>query len=101
MQSKNLNEIQLYVKKTLTQRGFDNETIEQKLMLLVEEVGELAKAIRKSSGVKIDKSKKQYNIESEIADCLIYLFDISNKLNINIEKAFWHKEEENKKRVWS
>ncbi|OIP22962.1 hypothetical protein COX95_02860 [bacterium CG_4_10_14_0_2_um_filter_33_32] len=96
-----LKELQAYVKKTLKERGFDDETVEQKLLLLVEEVGELAKALRKHSGIKIDKNRPQGEVEHEIADCFIYILDICNKLNIDIEKAFWSKEKINKQRHWA
>ena len=58
-------------------RGFNKEKSSDKILLLVEEVGELAKAVRKNEKkLGIDKTK-EYNyssIESEIADIFIILF---------------------------
>lgn len=56
------------------------------MLLLTEEVGELAKAIRKDkTSVSIDKLKiNNYStIESEVADIFIVLCSICNKLNID------------------
>lgn len=44
-----LVELQNYINNVLEIRGFNNQSIELKLMLLMEEVGELAKSIRKDS----------------------------------------------------
>ena len=99
-----INEIQSYIKKVMEVRGFNKEKSSDKILLLVEEVGELAKAIRKNeNNLGIDKTK-EYNyssIESEIADVFIVLLSICDILNIDLLKAFLNKEEENIKRIWS
>ena len=99
-----INEIQSYIKKVMEVRGFNKEKSSDKILLLVEEVGELAKAIRKNEKkLGIDKTKK-YNyssIESEIADVFIVLLSICDILNIDLLKVFLDKEEENIKRIWS
>jgi len=43
-----INEIQSYIKEVMQIRGFNKEKSSDKILLLVEEVGELAKAIRKN-----------------------------------------------------
>ena len=99
-----INEIQSYIKEVMQIRGFNKEKSSDKILLLVEEVGELAKAIRKNEKkLGIDKTK-EYNyssIESEIADVFIVLLSICDILNIDLLKAFLNKEEENIKRIWS
>ena len=99
-----INEIQSYIKKVMEVRGFNKEKSSDKILLLVEEVGELAKAIRKNeNNLGIDKTK-EYNyssIESEIADVFIVLLSICDILNIDLLKAFLNKEEENIKRIRS
>ena len=98
-----INEIQSYIKKVMEVRGFNKEKSSDKILLLVEEVGELAKAIRKNEKkLGIDKTK-EYNyssIESEIADVFIVLLSICDILNIDLLKVFLDKEEENIKRIW-
>ena len=99
-----INEIQSYIKKVMEVRGFNKEKSSDKILLLVEEVGELAKAIRKNEKkLGIDKTK-EYNyssVESEIADVFIVLLSICDILNIDLLKVFLDKEEENIKRIWS
>ena len=99
-----INEIQSYIKKIMEMRDFNKEKSSDKILLLVEEVGELAKAIRKNeSKLGIDKTK-EYNyssVESEVADVFIVLLSICDILNIDLFKVFLEKEEENIKRTWS
>ena len=97
-----LPELQAYAKLALSGRGFDDETIPEKFMLLMEECGELAKAVRKgATSVKTDAASKTYDVGAEAADVLMYLLDIANRLGIDLESAFRAKEEENRKRTWS
>ncbi len=98
-----LESLQEYVRATLKERGFDDETVAQKFMLLLEEMGELAHAARKRADIKVDETKwkdNEQNLQDEAADVLIYLLDICNKLDIDLMKAFIAKEEKNKKRTW-
>ena len=99
----NLNEIQKYIKKVIDIRGFGNQPVEQAMLLLVEEVGELAKAIRKEkTNMCIDKNKiKNYDtVEGEIADVFIVLTSVCNLLNINLYDVFYEKENINVERSW-
>ena len=85
-------------------RGFANQEIEKTMLLLLEEVGELAKSIRKNAtNMGIDKNKINHydTIESELADVFIVLSSVCNKLNIDLYKALKDKEEENIKRIWN
>jgi len=50
--------------------------------------------------MKVDHNSKFGSIEEELADIIIYLCSIANRLDIDLEKAFRDKEEVNKKRVW-
>lgn len=73
------------------------------MLLLVEEVGELAKSIRKEkTNMCIDKQKiNNYDtIEGEIADVFIVLSSICNLLNINLYDVFCEKEKINVERAW-
>lgn len=98
-----LQEVQQYIKDVIEIRGFANQEIEKTMLLLLEEVGELAKAIRKSAtNMSIDENKINHydTIESEVADVFIVLSSVCNKLDIDLYKAIKDKEEENIKRVW-
>lgn len=98
-----LDQIQDYIKKVINIRGFGNQSVEDELLLLVEEVGELAKAIRKNAtSMKIDQNKIQNydTIENEVADVFIVLNTICNTLNINLFDSFSAKEKINTERKW-
>lgn len=99
----NLKEIQEYIKKVIRIRGFEKQKIEETMLLLIEETGELAKAIRKQlSNMSIDE-EKSYNydtIESEIADVFIVLLSICNQLNIDAFSTIKEKENVNIQRKW-
>ncbi len=94
--------LQHYIHEMVVRRGFDKETPQDVLLLLVEEVGELAKALRKYLGIKLDEEKRdRYPIlKSEIADVFIYLIDLANLLQISLFHALYEKEQENEKRSW-
>lgn len=97
-----LDELQSYFETVFQERGFDNQTTKDKILLLVEEVGELAKAIRKYEKIGIDYTRiENYNsIESEVADVMIVMISLCNLLDINIFDAIKEKEKINRGRVW-
>lgn len=95
-----LSDIQSYVAEACRQRGFDKETIPEKLMLLLEECGELAKAIRKTTGVKTDPASQKYRVDHEAVDVLWLLLFICDHYGIDLEKALREKEAANAQRVW-
>ncbi len=95
-----LQDFQRYVAAMVKERGFDKETIPEVFMLFLEECGELAKAARKTQHIKSDRHSEQFHIDHEIADVFVYLLDICNHFNVDLEQAFRGKEEINKKRVW-
>jgi NTP pyrophosphatase (non-canonical NTP hydrolase) len=96
-----LRDFQGYVAEMIKIRGFDKETVPELFMLLLEECGELAKAARKTQNIKSDKNSENFHVAEEAADVLIYLLDICNYLDIDLEQAFRDKEEKNKTRVWN
>ncbi|MEN9604555.1 MAG: hypothetical protein RJB39_240 [Candidatus Parcubacteria bacterium] len=97
-----MQDYQQYIREMVVERGFDKESLPEIFMLFTEECGELAKAIRKSaSGLKTDNNSEIFKLEQEAADVFIYLLDICNHLNIDLEKAFRDKEEINKQRTWA
>lgn len=97
-----LDEIQKYMKDKIIERGFFDETPTEILLLMVEEVGELAKEIRKHLGMKIDENEinKSSCVSDEIADVFIYILSLCNKLNIDLFTALKDKETKNNLRRW-
>lgn len=97
-----LEHLQQYISDIVVRRGFDKESTKDMFLLMVEEIGELAKAIRKYTGLKIDaRNKDKYlDVKQELADIFIYLLDLSNSCNIDLFAAFYNKEKMNEKRIW-
>ena len=102
-EEKNIDKIQEYIKRVIEIRGFANQRIQDKMLLLLEETGELAKAIRKTlpeASIDYNKIENYTSIEEEIADVFIVLVSICNRLDINLYKAFENKEKKNVERKW-
>ncbi|MGZ3775052.1 MAG: MazG nucleotide pyrophosphohydrolase domain-containing protein [Pseudobdellovibrionaceae bacterium] len=96
-----LIDIQEYVRNLEIERGFSSQDVLQKCLLLGEEVGELFKAIRKQQQMSIDLNSKTSSVADELADLIIMLSAIANRLDVNLEKALRDKEEINKQRTWT
>jgi len=99
-----LDEIQEYIRAVVEIRGFSGQPIQETMLLLLEETGELAKAIRKSStrmSVDVDKLQSYDTVESEVADVFFVLVAVCNQMGVNLLEALEDKELENIKRNWS
>ncbi len=95
-----LKDSQQYVDELCKERGFDKETLTEAFVLFTEEVGEMARIVRKTSGVKTDATAKGLNAADELADLLIYILHMANILEVDLEEAFRQKEDKNKQRRW-
>jgi len=95
-----LKDYQEYIHEMVKEREFDHESVSEIFLLFIEECGEMAKAIRKTQNMKLDKNSKEHHLDHEIADVFMYLLDICNQFDIDLEKAFRDKEEINKQRTW-
>jgi NTP pyrophosphatase (non-canonical NTP hydrolase) len=96
-----LRDLQNYIDKVCKERGWTKDNYAEKFLLLTEEVGELAKAIRKTAGLYTEKARpKNIELEEEFADVLSYLLDLANYFQIDLEKAFREKERVNQTRTW-
>jgi NTP pyrophosphatase (non-canonical NTP hydrolase) len=95
-----LADIQDYIAQTLQHRKLDDSSLQDEFILLVEEVGELAKALRQHTGHKMGSEAPPQNLAHEAADVLWMLLATCNKLGIDLEAALRQKEEHNKTRTW-
>lgn len=95
-----LQEYQRLIRELAEARGFMGETVSEVFTLLVEEVGELAKAIRKANGQKVGAHSRQHNVAEEAADVFWLLVDVCNRLDVDLAKAFSDKELVNQQRTW-
>jgi len=95
-----LADFQRYVAELEEERGFAEQSVRDKCLLLGEEVGELFKVVRKLEGIAVDRNSRFGELGGELADIFIYLCAIANRFDLDLETAFREKEERNKQRVW-
>jgi len=81
-----LNKYKDLTQEICIKKGWDEVSIEVIWMLLTEEIGELASAIRRTS--RHFQDKKIINVEGEIMDVLSYLFQLAYKFNIDLDQAW-------------
>ncbi len=101
-ENSNLSDIQKYITTMMKVNNFNNTPLEL-FCYLTEEVGELAKEIRKTEKNMDMDLKKEYtsSLNDEIADVFIYLLAICNSYNINLLEALKSKERINLDRIWN
>ena len=96
-----IKNLQKYVAYKIKERGFEDESLRERLVLLMEEVGELARACRKISGMNIDSNKEIKNkTGEEVADVINLVFAVGIELGLDIEKEFIEKEKKNDQRSY-
>jgi NTP pyrophosphatase (non-canonical NTP hydrolase) len=96
-----LKQLQQYVADVCEERGWTKDAPSEKFVLFVEEVGELAKAMRKAAGLYEERAKqREASVEEELADVLSYLLDLANCFHVDLEAAFRAKEQVNQSRTW-
>lgn len=99
-QSATLNAYQQYVKQVMHERGFDDERLSQKFMLLLEEAGDFAQAARKKASLAQSTDASVEDLHDAAADVFAILLDLCNQLEIDLEAAFIAREHENQGRTW-
>lgn len=101
MISQDMKELQAYIWQKNIDRGFSEESAERKMLMLTEEVGELAKAVRQHIGMGFAENTSTSEAAQELADVMIITLGLASTLNIDIFDAIVNKEEKNAKRKWS
>lgn len=97
-----IRNLQKHIAYKIEKRGFKDETIHERLLLLVEEVGELVNACRKITGMNCDVNRKiEVNVGEEVIDVINMVFAVGIELGLDIEKEFFKKEEIIEKRFYS
>lgn len=96
-----VEELQKYIKDMFEVRGFRTSILER-MCLLTEEMGELAKEVRKTDNNLMIDINKNYNsnLENEITDVFICLMGMCELLDMDIVQGLKNKEEINFKREW-
>lgn len=95
-----LSDLQQFIAETCRERGWDKRSAPEKVMLLTEEVGEVAKAIRKELGLGSQKPETTDHLAEELVDVLNYVLDLAIQYDIDMEQAFRAKWQKNATRTW-
>jgi NTP pyrophosphatase (non-canonical NTP hydrolase) len=96
-----LKDLQQYLALVCQERGWTKDSPPEKFLLFIEEVGELAKAMRNAAGLYKEQAKaRDLSLEEEFADVLSYLLDLANVFEVDLEQAFRAKEAVNQSRKW-
>ncbi len=100
-----LPQLQQYMADLCRERGWDKASDLETFLLFSEEVGEMAKAIRRRRKLFQEQGKPgsqehQNELAHEMADILSYLLDLANRFDVDLQQAFLEKEEINAQRQW-
>lgn len=96
-----IKHLQEHIAEKIKERGFEDETLQERLLLLTEEMGELVKACRKIMGMNVDQHREILNkAGEEVADIINMVFAVGIKLELDVEKEFLEKNEEIDKRAY-
>ena len=96
-----VKDLQKYIKDMIETRGFKNSLLER-MVLLTEEIGELAKEVRKTDNNFTVDINKEYNssLENEITDVFICLMGMCELIDMDIVEGLKNKEKINFGRIW-
>ncbi|WP_081438752.1 MazG nucleotide pyrophosphohydrolase domain-containing protein [Pseudofrankia asymbiotica] len=95
-----LADLQRYVAEMETERGFTDRTVHDQTWRLMEEAGELARAVRKNNGQRTLTGELVGSVDEELVDLLIFACSIANRLDIDLTDAIRAKETLNETRTW-
>lgn len=86
---------QTYYAQAAVRRGYKHESAQDTLLLMLEEFGEFARAIRKRQRLRRDSKAPVGNEEQELADIFIYVVHMANVLGVDLSEAVYRKESVN------
>jgi NTP pyrophosphatase (non-canonical NTP hydrolase) len=89
-----LQALQRYYMRAAVERGWANEGPADCMLLMTEEVGELARAVRLRAGLARTKANGN-DVGEELADVQLYVLHLANILGIDLAAAVSSKESEN------
>ncbi|MBO1002167.1 MazG nucleotide pyrophosphohydrolase domain-containing protein [Pseudogracilibacillus auburnensis] len=97
----NIKELQQYVSRFCDEKGFEGIPLETRVMYLISEIGELTDDLLEIKGATTEKQEViKRNIGHEMFDVTWNIFDLANKLDIDLEAAFKEKMNINENREW-
>jgi NTP pyrophosphatase (non-canonical NTP hydrolase) len=93
-----LERLQRYYRTAALRRGWSAESTRDTLLLMTEELGELARAVRKVEGLARHQQDSIANVGEELADMQLYLVHLANGLGLDLAEAVTLKERVNARR---
>ena len=90
--------LQTYYSRIAQRRGWAAESPRDTLLLLTEELGELARAVRKETGLARDSGYPSVAVAEELADVQLYLVHLATALGVDLATAVTEKENVNAER---
>jgi NTP pyrophosphatase (non-canonical NTP hydrolase) len=96
----NIRGLQKYYERVAGRRGWSSETPIETIVLLTEELGELARAVRQHVGLSRSRAAA-VDPGEELADMQLYLVHLANSLGIDLATAVTEKEVVNGRRALS
>jgi len=91
--------LQKYYGRIAARRGWGDESAQDTLLLLIEELGELARTVRKRAGIARDGRGASEPVAEEIADVQLYLVHLANILGVDLAGAVTDKDAVNAARA--
>ena len=79
----NIQTLQSWVSNDWKKRSNHQPSVEQQLLYIIEEFGEVAEAIRKQDGRK-KRVDKKVDLGSEMADLIISITTLANHFNVDL-----------------
>jgi len=83
---------QHYYRRVAIQRGYKSESPKDCLLLMVEEVGELAREIRRRERLVRHGPSSESSESKELADIFLYVVHMANVLDVDLSKVVQEKE---------
>ncbi|HEX7959430.1 MAG TPA: MazG nucleotide pyrophosphohydrolase domain-containing protein [Terriglobales bacterium] len=93
-----LDHMQSYYNEMALRRGYSRESIRDVVLLMTEEVGELARAVRKAVNLPRHGEPISKSVSDELADVFLYVLHLANVAGINLGDAVHDKEVQNAQR---
>lgn len=93
-----LSDLQRHVAKFSKSRGFDQNSVDRRMVYLTSEVGEVAEEVLRIAENHHLASKEKLGLE--IYDVIWNLIELANQFDIDVEESALQKMEINKDRVW-
>ena len=93
-----LKALQTYYHRAALARGWDTEGAAESMLLLTEEVGELARSVRRYVGLTRHGADDSENAAEELADVQLYVVHLANVLGVDLSSAVTAKEAKNMRR---